>query len=227
MIVNLLNKLIQVSEGGTGANNAADALANLGGVEIVDAQSAEYDMDAILKSGAHFKIYKTNNKTLGTPYNKGDSTLFGALIISYATTNFYGKQLALTSGGKVMYERNLSAGNISEWTKIVNYRDRWEELSLSDIGVKQRSYSLKYYPYLDMCHFSIEFDVPSALDTGLTSVIGTVPSEYAPTIRQALSVDGLERATAYVNNDGEIVYRAGDDIPKGRLYAVSGWWKVN
>ena len=86
MIVNLLNKLIQVSEGGTGANNAADALANLGGVEIVQAKGAEYDMDAILKGGSHFKIYSTNKDTLGTPYNKGVSNLSASVIISFSSS---------------------------------------------------------------------------------------------------------------------------------------------
>ena len=111
--------VIDVVHGGTGAKTASEALANLNGLEIVDATSASYDMDAILKSGTHCKLYKTSSATLGTPYNKGITTFQAALIISFASSASYGKQVAFCSGTKT-YERAMNNGEISTWVSSLN-----------------------------------------------------------------------------------------------------------
>lgn len=112
-------KPVAIGSGGTGATDASTALSNLGGLEVVDARSANFDMDAILKSGTHCKIYRTNGDTLGTPYKKGATTLMSAYILSCTSGTTYGKQFAFCSGGKT-YERALNNDVIADWSYVIN-----------------------------------------------------------------------------------------------------------
>lgn len=229
MIVNLLNKLIQVSEGGTGANNAADALANLGGVEIVQAKGAEYDMDAILKGGSHFKIYSTNKDTLGTPYNKGVSNLSASVIISFSSSTTYGKQIAIVSGGKITFERRLNGGEIGDWYKVITSEEPYKELSVYNPtpAIKDMAQYIRYYPYLNMCHMNIIFTNLHQVDAGEIIDIGFTPEGYKPNSQQTLTIyAGASKVSCFVTTDGKIHIKAYDNIAIGESINITGWWQV-
>ena len=82
---------------------------------VIDANSEDYDMDTIIQSGSHFRIYKTTMNTLGTPYKKGVTSLTAALILSYASSENNGIQIAFMSGG-LMYSRRFASGYLQNWS---------------------------------------------------------------------------------------------------------------
>ena len=94
-------------------------LASLGGAPIIDARSASFDMDAEIAQGRHFKIYFTDENTLGTPYAYGKSSLKSSCVISYGNSTTYGFQLAIVNGGNRMFQRRLSNGTLYDWTTIL------------------------------------------------------------------------------------------------------------
>ncbi len=69
--------------------------ADIGALPYIDARSANYDMDTILTSGVHYRTYRCNNTTLGTPYAKGVSAFASGLIVSCAASTSTGKQMQL------------------------------------------------------------------------------------------------------------------------------------
>lgn len=89
--------------------------ADVGAVPAINANSASFNMDNVIKSGAHLAMYITGNNTLGTPQKYGKTTLVSAAILSYGNEADYGVQVAFLSGGGVM-TRGLSKGVLSEWT---------------------------------------------------------------------------------------------------------------
>ena len=104
----------------TTADEAVDAINNLtaedvGAIPIIDAKSANYDMDVIIAKGHHFEVYETNENTLGTPYKKGNSTAKAVTIFSYGSSVKYGIQFALQSGNITM-QRKLENGVLSDWS---------------------------------------------------------------------------------------------------------------
>lgn len=94
--------------------------ADVGAIPYVNAESADYDMDAIIKSGVHCAAYSTNGNTLGTPaaYGIVPSTFKRAMIISYSGVNKYGFQIAYPNGLPYMLIRNYNNGTLEAWTKI-------------------------------------------------------------------------------------------------------------
>lgn len=92
--------------------------AEIGAIPITNAESSEYDMDVVIKSGDHAGMYITNQNTLGTPYKKGASTYTEALILSYGSSTSYAIQVAFTSGGSPLV-RYLHNGTTSDWFTIV------------------------------------------------------------------------------------------------------------
>ena len=115
-----LSNALPISMGGTGAATAAAALANLGGIEIIDANSDAYDMDETITNGL-VKFYNTGTNTKGTPKAYGVTTFHRALIISYSTSATYGAQLALSSGGYMWHRRN-NDGKIGPWRRITTQK---------------------------------------------------------------------------------------------------------
>lgn len=83
-------------------------------IPVVNANSNAYDLDAILKSGVHCRMYRTNSVTLGTPYKYGVSAASQALVLSYASSNTHGHQMAFMSGG-LSYVRTYANGVIGNW----------------------------------------------------------------------------------------------------------------
>lgn len=113
---------VTIKQGGTGATDPSTALANLGGLEVIDARSDSYDMDAIFQSGEHCKLYRTDKNTKGTPYNKGNTTFQSALVLSFANTSNNAKQIAYVAGQDI-YERTLKSGEIGDWRNLSNNPD--------------------------------------------------------------------------------------------------------
>ena len=109
-----------IAYGGTGATTASEAINALGGLEIISADTSSDDMDAYLKQGSHTKLYRTSSNTLNTPYKTTNVGYASALILSYASSTTYGKQVAFISGGTI-YERYMRNGTISAWKKSSVY----------------------------------------------------------------------------------------------------------
>ena len=118
------NTVVPIANGGTGATTASAALANLNGVEIVDATGSTNDMDVIFKSGKQVKVYRTDGNTLNTPYKAGKTGTFtGANIFTITESATYGTQIAFINGGNNQYMRKLSNNTIGEWVKIITETD--------------------------------------------------------------------------------------------------------
>ena len=118
-------KKLPVQNGGLYINDATtqedkaeaqEALKNLGMFPVIDARTANFDMDIIIASGEHYALYKTIDKTLGTPYAKGITKYSTANILSCANSNSYAFQIAYISGINVPYTRTLNNGVVSDWT---------------------------------------------------------------------------------------------------------------
>lgn len=109
---------VDIEQGGTGASTAAEALANLGGLPIINAHGSSHDMGDVLLSGAHLAMYKTNAETRGTPYDLGLTTFYMSAILSFATAE-YGTQVAIASGDAHLYIRTLYEGKIGDWKKVI------------------------------------------------------------------------------------------------------------
>ena len=77
------------------------------------------DMDTFLTQGKHFNFYRADENTLNTPFAAGLVTLTKSLILSYANSQTYGKQVAFINGGGI-YERRVVDGEIKSWVKILN-----------------------------------------------------------------------------------------------------------
>lgn len=93
---------------------------DVGAVDLIDANSPDYDMDAIIKNKSlNGLIYKTTSSTLGTPHAKGVTALADAIILNISSSINYGAQIAFLSGGQnsnFMLWRTLRGGTISDWT---------------------------------------------------------------------------------------------------------------
>lgn len=98
--------------------NRGVTAADVGAIPFETLSSSSYDMDAILKSGAHHKVYNTNSAVKGTPYAYGKVTLLRALIYSYASSENFGFQIAYCSGRVTPFVRCMSDGNIGEWSQL-------------------------------------------------------------------------------------------------------------
>ena len=93
---------------------------DVGAMPVIDARSADYDMDTILASKLHYGFYLTNANTLGTPYKKGISSYQNAIILSYAgyTDTANGMQIAFMNGTHYIYVRHKYQTTISDWKKL-------------------------------------------------------------------------------------------------------------
>jgi hypothetical protein len=92
---------------------------DVGAIPVVDATSAEYDIDVLFKKGKHLVFYKIGEATLGkTPSFVGKTSQKYATILSYATSDEKGIQIAFISGSNLVCVRRLYGGTIGEWGKI-------------------------------------------------------------------------------------------------------------
>lgn len=112
--------ILPVNKGGTGAKNALDAMTNLKGVPIIDAQGASYDMNVILDTGV-LGWYKFNVNTLNTAYKEGKTGNTAGYIFNIPTGKTsgtrYGYQLALHIGDPNLYIRAIYSGTPTAWRK--------------------------------------------------------------------------------------------------------------
>lgn len=100
--------------------NHTHTASDVGALPYIDARSADYNMDTILASGVHYRTYRFNNTTLGTPYAKGASAFASGLIVSCAASTSTGKQIAYVNGAKCNYERRMYNGVIGDWESVYN-----------------------------------------------------------------------------------------------------------
>ena len=121
---------LPITKGGTGATTKEGAQENLGILPIIDARSANYDMDAVLKSDYHQKMFTTNGETLGTPFKKGTISGQEALILSYASGATYGEQVAFVAGGGFLF-RKYENGVIGDWDTYATTSDLAKYLPLT------------------------------------------------------------------------------------------------
>lgn len=115
---------------GRGGHKCSDipmTAADVGAFPIVDAQSADFDMTAIMSNVHEPALYKTDGTTLGTPFAKGDvSNLFKrAAIISYSWAKNYGFQIAFPNGLPYMLTRALTGG---VWNNNPNDDGHWKKV---------------------------------------------------------------------------------------------------
>ena len=88
----------------------------IGALPLIDARSEEWDMDTVLKGGAHAKLFLVNTSTKNTPYAKDVVTFQQARILSFSSGANYGMQIAFIMGRAYTYCRALNNGVISDWT---------------------------------------------------------------------------------------------------------------
>ena len=99
-----------------GAHNKPTA-ADVGAMPVINANAATYNMDDVIKSGAHLAVYITGGNTLGTPQKHGRTALASAAILNYGNEADYGVQVAFMSGGGIM-TRSLTKGILSDWASV-------------------------------------------------------------------------------------------------------------
>lgn len=90
---------------------------DVGALQRINAKTAAFNMDSIMKRGSHFVAYETNLDTLGTPYKYGKTTLSAAVIISYSNSENFGVQVAFISGGGIAI-RYMYNGVIESWNMV-------------------------------------------------------------------------------------------------------------
>ena len=92
--------------------------AMIGALPMIEATTADYDMDAIIASGAHCAMYKTSANTLGTPYKKGVTNLQSCTILSWNNGQNRGQQVAFAAGRNDVFVRCLSVNGLEGWTRF-------------------------------------------------------------------------------------------------------------
>lgn len=103
--------------------------AQVGALELVNA--AGMNLDTILTSGIHYKIYRINDTTEKTPFTEGVSARKYGLVLSYASSAAYGHQFAMLAGAECLFHRTNVNGTISQWSQI--YSQNWKP-SAADVG---------------------------------------------------------------------------------------------
>lgn len=117
------------------------AAADIGAFPIIDARSADYDMDAILLGGEHFGIYRVNTNTLGTPAKYGKSVYNYGLIISTSNGSGHGKQLAILSGATCLIERRMYQNEIEAWQFVYSTGYKPTPASIGALAMTSGSYT--------------------------------------------------------------------------------------
>ena len=76
------------------------------------------DLNTPLTSGVHVGLYVTNANTLNTPYKQGLTTLTGAVVLSYGSSEQNAFQIAFPSGQPkgLVFTRSLTNGTIQKWS---------------------------------------------------------------------------------------------------------------
>lgn len=119
---NISQGTLPLSRGGTGvsADSASGLLEALGCIEMIQANGADYDMDVIIKSGSHRKLYRIGPNTLNTPYTEQLSDGFSyGLILSFSVSPTSARQIAIYAGqAGGIFERRLYNDQISDWRKF-------------------------------------------------------------------------------------------------------------
>lgn len=109
--INLNGVLTEVWETAASAQQIDDAvLGNL---------AATTDCNIDLKAGGNrMLVSRYVNTTLNSPLSEGIVTDGVGMVITYACTANYGRQLCLTGSGGGLCMRHMSGGTVSKWVKI-------------------------------------------------------------------------------------------------------------
>ena len=114
-------------------------------------------------------------------------------------------------------------GQVSRYTSVAAVNDT--------SVVSGHNVLCRYFPYLSMCFFraTVQFD-NVAVSAGTWTPIVTIPAEYAPAYRTALSatMGDVKAISARVKSDGVVEVGSTDDLrATSDYYAyISGWWAV-
>lgn len=158
-------------------------------VPLIDARSADYDMDAIVAGGAHLGFYLTNSTTLGTPYKKGVTAFTATSIFSYSNSADYGIQVAYAAGDKC-YVRKLKAGVISDWQAMM------DESSATNTGLEIQCGTVD-----NVGTTGVTVTFPKAF-SGIPVVTACGGSETANVRVTDITATGFEVTSGVSNNDG-------------------------
>lgn len=129
------SKVKPISEGGTNATDGLSALKSLGGLPVLSAEGAGYDLNLIGKTG-EFAWYKVDGSTINTPKFVGLTGASLGYVLNMPSgstgTKQYAAQLAIHLGGTyAIYYRHASGGaSLGTWGKIIpnpklSYKTLW------------------------------------------------------------------------------------------------------
>lgn len=120
---------IPIDKGGTNANNAADALFNLGGIpyKFNNTLSADSDLNDFISVG-YFSFIPNVADTLVNKPKNAPTNLGGALIVDIPSTSYLRQTLIYRNGKK--YERGFWVNS-----SVVGVFDSWTELpTIADLA---------------------------------------------------------------------------------------------
>lgn len=110
---------LAVVNGGTGANNAADARANIGALGLFSQLPYQELADANTVAAGVPMLYHFTYATLHTAYKEGVGAASEGWILSWIQpTGVWGEQIAVGFGDPAILIRNLSSGVWSTWGRI-------------------------------------------------------------------------------------------------------------
>ena len=115
------NGVAELGAGGKVPAAQMPSLDDYGAFPVIDARSSNYDMEAVLRSGIHFGVYRINDQTIGTPYSDGVTNRKYGLVFSFASSASYGVQFAILAGAECPFYRLLDeAGGVYRWSPVYN-----------------------------------------------------------------------------------------------------------
>ena len=198
--------------GGTGAITALEALQNLGGLPVIEAYSADWDMDNLINTG-EIALYKTNGDTLGTPYNKGIVDSHSAMIINYpsgsanTSVSRYASQVAICKSEHI-YVRTYSGTTLSEWKQLEYASERtYYKSSNMTLGIRSDGY-FTLYKKGNIVQFNSFLLCGN--QTGYT-LANAIPSGYRPLGVIKVPIALMANST-YINGGHAIIHTDGTII---------------
>lgn len=110
---------LAIANGGTGADNASDARANLGALGLESQLPYQELADANVIAAGLPMLYHFTGTTLNTAYKEGVGAASEGWIFSWIQpTGVWGEQIAVGFGDPALLIRNLSSGVWSAWGRI-------------------------------------------------------------------------------------------------------------
>lgn len=114
---------------------------DVGALPYVYDGASDLDLDELIKSGEHYRVYRISGSTLGTPYKYGVSSYGYGIVLSVASGPNYACQFAFISGANCIYERRFANGTIGDWCEVYHTGN---VPTLSELGVTASVGELNY-----------------------------------------------------------------------------------